>query len=456
MLRRDFFKLGYRALTAIGAASVVGRLSQVNALAQSSCPTDYKALVCVFLFGGNDGNNTLVPVSTQNPVNTYANYASIRGGLALPQASLNAIGTSKGEQFGLHPGLAELATLYNSNKNVALLANVGTLVNPLTQSQYLQKTAGIPVNLFSHLDQQTEWQSSQAQGFANTGWGGRLADAMAGCNGSFPMILSLDGSVLFANGSQTSPATLTAGQTLGLQGFNTSAASVARLAALKNLLSFDNGVALSKASNAIGSSGINQASQLSSALAGGTAALTTVFPATSLGQQLQQVAKIINVRSALGVSRQIFFTYLGGFDTHDKELTDQGSGLQQVSQAMNAFYKATGEMGISKDVVTFTESDFGRTLQPSGGSTLGTDHAWGSHHMIMGDSVKGGDIYGTFPTQHLSGPDDANNRGVWIPTTSLDQYGAALATWFGVSDPAKLAQVFPNLANFTTPPPAFL
>ncbi len=455
-LRRDFLKLGLRSLSAIGAASVVGRLSQVNALAQTACPTDYKALVCVFMFGGNDGNNTLVPVSTpSNPNNSYSNYATIRGGLALPQTSLNMIGTSKGDQFGLHPNLVELATLYNSNKNVAVVANVGSLVNPLTQTQYLQKTARIPANLFSHLDQQTEWQTAQAQGFANTGWGGRLADAMQGCNtGGFPLIVSLNGNVLFAAGAQSSPATVTAGAVAGLQGFNTTAPSVARLTALNNLLGFDNGLELAQASNAIGSAGIHQSTLLNQALASGKA-LTTAFPNTSLGNQLLQVAKIINVRSGLGVTRQIFFTFLGGFDTHDKELNDQATGLTQVSQAMQAFYTATQEMGVGQNVVTFTESDFGRTLQPSGGATLGSDHAWGSHHFVLGDAVKGGDLYGTFPTQKLSGPDDATTRGVWIPTTSLDQYGATLANWFGVP-PAKLATVFPNLANFKTPPPAFL
>ena len=171
---------------------------------------------------------------------------------------------------------------------------------------------------------------------------------------------------------------------------------------------------------------------------------------------MSQIAKIINVRASLGVNRQIFFAYLGGFDTHDLELNDQGTGLAAVSQALNAFYNSTVEMSVSQNVVTFTESDFGRTLQPSGGSTLGTDHAWGSHHFIIGDSVKGGDVYGTFPTQALQGPDDANNRGVWIPTTSIDQYGATLANWFGV-DPAKLGTVFPNLVNFAgLPLPAFL
>jgi uncharacterized protein (DUF1501 family) len=428
----------------------------VNALAQDACPTDYKALVCIFLFGGNDGNNTVVPISTpgSNPANSYSNYAQVRGGLALPAASLNAIGNSKGDQYGLHPSLTELASLYN-NKNVAVMVNVGTLVTPLTQAQYKNQQAAIPSNLFSHLDQQTEWQTSLAQGSGATGWGGRVADAIQGCNTSgFPTIVSVGGNNLFNTGAETNPATVTAGQVLGLQGFNTSAASVARLSALQSLLTFDNGVSLVQASNAIASSGLNQATVLNQALEGGKG-LTTVFPTTSLGTQLSQVAKIINVRSQLGMRRQIFFAYLGGFDTHDLELNDQGTGLAQVSQAMKAFYDATVEMGIADQVVTFTESDFGRTLQPSGGSTLGTDHAWGSHHFVMGGAVKGGDIYGTFPTLELSGPDDANNRGVWIPTTSLDQYGGSLATWFGV-DSSKLGTVFPNLVNFKNSLPAFL
>jgi len=453
--RRDLLKLGFRALSAIGASSVAGRLGQVNALAQTpACPTDYKALVCIFLFGGNDGNNTVIPVTTpkSNPNNSYAKYAAVRGGLALPQAILNMINTSKGDQYGLHPSLTEIASLYNNRKNVAILANVGTLVTPLTQAEYLGNQGAIPLNLFSHLDQQTEWQTSIAQGFATTGWGGRLADAMESCNsGKLPIIVSVGGNALFATGAKTNPATATPGQVLGLQGFSTSAASTARMTAVTNLLSFDNGLSLVGASNIIGGSGMSQATVLSQALAGGKP-LTTVFPTSSLGQQLEEVAKIINVRTALGMNRQIFFAFLGGFDTHDLELTNQAAGLQTVSQAMNAFYNATVEMGVNQDVVTFTESDFGRTLQPSGGATLGTDHAWGSHHFIMGDAVKGGNLYGVFPTQVLQGPDDANNRGVWIPQVSLDQYGATLATWFG----ANPSTVFPNLGNFTSPLPAFL
>src|SRR4051812_24731897 len=177
--RRKFLRIGCRSLAAVGAASLVGRFSQVNAFAQNACPTDYKALVCIFLFGGNDGNNTLIPISTPgtNPANSYANYSKVRAGLALPQATLNMIGNSKGDQYALHPSLTEVASLYNSQK-VAVVANVGTLVTPLTQSQYKNQLAAIPSNLFSHLDQQTEWQTSLAQGFGATGWGGRVADAV--------------------------------------------------------------------------------------------------------------------------------------------------------------------------------------------------------------------------------------------------------------------------------------
>src|SRR5258708_7763002 len=278
--RRQFLALGGRSLAAIGAASLAGRLSQVSGLAQTACPSDYKALVCVFLFGGNDGNNMVVPISTlkSNAANSYASYAAVRAGLALPQTSLNSINTSKGDEYGLHPSLVEMATLYNSKKNVAVVTNLGSLVTPLSQNDYLQRSKAIPLNLFSHLDQQTELQTSLAQGFATTGWGGRLADAMQGCNATdFPTVVSVGGNVLFATGSQTNPATVTAGQVLGLQGFSTSVSSQVRLAALQNLLSFDNGLTLVEASNAIASNGINQANVLNKALASGTA-LKTVFP----------------------------------------------------------------------------------------------------------------------------------------------------------------------------------
>jgi uncharacterized protein (DUF1501 family) len=440
----------------MGAAGLVSRFGQVNALAQNSCPSDYKALVCVFLFGGNDSNNTVIPIATPtgNPNNSYTGYSNVRKALALAQNTLHPVSAANGDQYALHPSLTELADLYTS-KNLAILANVGTLVTPLSKTQYQTAGALVPANLFSHSDQQQEWQSSVAQGLTGTGWGGRVADLMQGCNSSaFPMIVSVGGNSLFSTGATTNPATVLPGQPLGLQGFDTTAVSQARLTALQNLLSFDNGLSLVQSANAITGNGVNQGVLLNQALAGATP-LTTTFPTSTLGQQLLQVARIIGVRGQLGVRRQIFFTSLGGFDTHEQQINTQTTILQQVSQAMRALYDATVEMGVVSNVLTFTESDFSRTLQPNGSASVGTDHAWGSHQMIMGGGVRGGDLYGQFPTLALTGPDDVSGRGVWLPTTSLDQYGATLATWFGVTSD-QLTQVFPNLSNFKTPLPKFV
>lgn len=454
--RRKFLNICCRSLASGGAAGMVSRFGMVNALAQNSCPADYRALVCVFLFGGNDSNNMVIPISTPagNPENSYTVYANVRKGLALAQNSLLSIAAANGDQYALHPSMSDLAGLYTS-KNLAILANVGTLVAPITKAQYQAPGATVPTNLFSHADQQQEWQTSLGQRPSSTGWGGRMADLMQGCNSSnFPMIVSVGGNSLFSTGAQTNPATVLPGQPLGLQGFDNSPAAQARLTAFQNLLTFDNGVALVQADNAITKNGVNQGILLNQALAGASA-LKTTFPNTTLGQQLQQVARIIQARGALGVRRQIFFTSLGGFDTHQQQLNLQSNNLLQVSQAMKALYDATVEMGVDQQVMTFTESDFSRTLQPNGSASVGTDHAWGSHQLVMGGGVKGGDLYGQFPTLALAGPDDANNRGVWVPTTSLEQYGAALATWFGVA-PDQLSQVFPNLPNFKTPPPAIV
>jgi len=439
--RRKFLNIGCRSLASLGAASFFNRFGLMNAMAQSSCPTDYKALVCVFFFAGNDGNNTIIPIATPN--NTYAGYAALRQVLALPQAQLPQIATSSGALYGMHPRLTELQQLYNSS-NLAVMANVGPLRTPLTRAQYLAPAPTVPLNLFSHSDQQLEWQSAIYTGFATTGWAGRVADVIQGCNApsTFPTIVSVGGNSLFATGQQSSPATVTPGGQLGLQGFG--ALPNARYTAFQQLLSLDNGLSLVQASNHVTTNGINDATMLGAALTG-SSGIKTVFPATSIGQQLLQVAKIIQVRSSLMMKRQIFFVTLGGFDTHNNQINDQNTLFSQVSPAMAAFYNATVELGVSQQVTTFTESDFCRTCQPSSGA--GSDHAWGNHHFILGGAVKGGDIYGKFPTLAFSTTDDAGSRGVWIPTTALDQYGATLASWFGVSD-TDLATVFPNLSVF--------
>ena len=443
--RRGFIKIGAASVGSL-ALRPFGLLP---ALAQSSSP-DYRALVCVFLFGGNDSNNMIVPVDDTN----YKAYLSVRGNLALSTANLTApIYTVTGNApYSLHASLAELASMF-SNKELAVVANVGSLVQPTTRAQYQSQTAPVPSNLFSHSDQQLQWQTSVPTGHSATGWAGRAADLVASQNlSSFPTFLSVAGNSLMGTGADTQPVALSPGQSLDLKGFNNTPASVARRAALENLLTLETGLKLAQAANNVLSNSIADAKALDSALSKATA-LKTTFPKTSLGAQLQQVAQIIQVRDSLGMRRQIFFASLGGFDTHTNEINTHKQLYPQLSQALAAFNSAIQELGVQNDVTTFTESDFSRTFQPTSGD--GSDHAWGSHHVVMGGAVKGGDIYGKFPAFELAGPNDADTRGRWIPTTAIDQYGATLCSWFGIKD-ADLQTVFPNFANFGSQKLTFL
>jgi uncharacterized protein (DUF1501 family) len=412
-------------------------------MAQSSSAS-YRALVCVFLFGGNDSNNTIIPTDDTN----IQAYNSIRGALALSGTDLtpNVYDAVTNAPYAFHSKLAEVASLFSS-KELAVVANVGSLVQPLTRAQYIAAQTPIPVNLFSHADQQLQWQSSIAQGNSSTGWGGRVADYIESQNinsSKFPTFFSVAGNALLGTGAQTQPVALGPGQSLQLTGFNTTAPSQARLTALNNLLTLDTGVSLVQAANDTMANSIADATSLSAALAKATA-LKTVFPKTSIGEQLQQVAQIIQVQADLGMSRQIFFCSLGGFDTHTNEINTHNTLYPELSPALAAFYDATQELNMAQNVTTFTESDFSRTFQPTSGN--GSDHAWGSHHLVLGGAVQGGQIYGKFPTFQLGGPDDTDARGRWIPTTAIDQYGATLSSWFGIPDSA-LATVFPNFANF--------
>jgi uncharacterized protein (DUF1501 family) len=437
--RRDLLRLACCSAAGASLVSGLSKFGLVSALAQGT--TDYKALVCIFMFGGNDSNNMLVPTDSR-----YAQYLQARSVLALPQSQLLPLQIGGQSIYGLHPNMPEMQGYFNNQQSLAIVANVGTLVQPTTQATYRAFT-NLPENLFSHSDQQDQWQSAQLAGIPVSGWAGKVADNVQTFNAAaqFPPILSISGSPVFCTGLTTRPFSMDPGQPPGLDGFDTSAASQARYAATQQLLTFDSGLSMVQAANTVTGQAVKFAQVLSAALKN-VAPLQTLFPGTYLGQQLQQVAQVISARSALGVQRQIFFCSYGGFDTHADQLPQQVQLLSTVSQGMSAFYQATQELGVANQVTTFTLSEFSRTLEPS--SNGGTDHAWGSHQLILGGAVKGHAIYGTFPTLALGGPNDADQNGRWIPTTALDQYAATLATWFGVGA-ANLPSIFPNLVNFT-------
>ena len=447
--RRDFIRMGCCSAASFGVTAAFGHLNLIHAFAANPT-TDYRALVCIFLFGGNDSNNMIIP----NDSAGYLNYQTLRSNLAIPQNTLLPIVAKTGNvPYGLHPELTGLQGLFNSGQ-VAILANVGTLAQPVTRAQYMAGGPTLPINLFSHSDQQTQWQTAQFDGTGNTGWAGRTADNLQSLNAGaqYPPITTVAGGAILTTGAQTQPYALIPGSTPGLNGFESSAPANARLTALQQLLTFDTGISLIQSSSAIASQALQESAVLAGALSG-LSPLETQFPTTGIGAQLQQVAQIIQARSALGLQRQIFFCSLGGFDTHGNQLPIQDSLFTQLNAAMTAFYNATVELSLPQQVTTFTLSDFSRTFQP--GSNGGSDHGWGSHHIIMGGAVAGGDVYGQFPQLALGGPNDAGSNGRWIPTTSVDQYGGTLAQWFGVV-PANLPSIFPNIASFSTPTLTFL
>jgi len=434
--RRTFIKCA--SLAAAGNVLGLRPFGALNALAQSA--TDYKALVCVFLFGGNDANNTLIPFDTTG----YGNYASIRGDLALAQNTLLPL--TPAPNFALNPNLPDIQALFNSN-NAAFVANVGTLIQPLTRTQYLAGQTA-PTNLFSHPDQQLEWQNAAQSASTQTGWAGRIADSLGATyntGASIPMITSVAGDTLFCNGTATSPVSISPGN-VGAASCSEGSECGARQASAQALLTLDTGVSLVQADDTITSNAYAYAKTLADAVQSITP-LQTVFPANNgLAAQLKQIAQIIQVRAALGVQRQIFFASLGNFDTHADQLALQSTLLAEISPALAAFYNATVELNVSSEVTTFTMSDFSRTFQPN--SNNGSDHAWGSHHMVIGGAVKGGQIYGTYPTLALAGPDDSGSNGRWVPSTASSQYAATLAQWFGVPA-ADLPTILPSIGNFT-------
>lgn len=461
--RRDFLRLSCGAAGLAVFEQGLERFGLMAGVAEAAPAYPYKALVCIFLFGGNDSNNMVVPMYGSG----YAAYLGARGGsLAIPQASLLPITpTSLGLQYGLHPAMTGLQGLFNSGK-LAVVCNTGPLNAPTAKSQYLGNSAYRPYQLFSHSDQQSIWMSPRADQKTNVGWGGLYADAVASPFNqgvSFPAVASLSGNNQFNLGAVTKPISVAPAPTglnriFLLNGFTASAGDTARRVAMDALRGYDGTIPLVNATSAV----TQQAVDISSALQ--TDPVVGTFPNTGIGNQLKQVAKLIKLnQTSLNVSRQVFFCSMGGFDTHQDELTGHTSLYGQLSAAMTAFYTEMSAQTLQNSVTVFTQSDFGRTLAPSGsGTSVGSDHAWGSHHFVLGGSVLGGDFYGVvgpnatvFPDLTLGGIYDTDNRGRFIPTCASDQYASTLGLWFGVA-PSALNTIFPNLSKFATNNVGFL
>ncbi len=435
--RREFLRRGACALGGVALASTVESLRIVNALAPQAA-ADYRALVCVFLNGGNDGDNMVIPFDN------YAAYSAARGpsGLALPQASILQLNPARGRTFGFHTNMPELRDLFNKGK-LAVLFNTGPLLEPLTRAAYLNGTGQVPPYLFSHLDQVRVWQTAQHETVGVvSGWGGRTADRAAALNGpaTFPQLVSIFNINRFNVGVNTRPLALfDSSRQLNsvlvydqAPGF-TAEQTAARRAAVDEATGLGREAVMMRAAGDVRSTAL----RTSETLATVSPSLATVFPNTTLGRQLEQVARVISLRNVFGMKRQIFFCYLDGFDTHSRQREVHDALLQEISRAMLAFYDSTVEMGVAGGVTTFTLSDFGRTFDSAGVvAGVGSDHGWGNNHLIMGGAVRGGDFYGTPSALALGGPDDTDGgsspRGRWIPTTSIEQYAATLARWYGV------------------------
>jgi uncharacterized protein (DUF1501 family) len=431
-----------------GALMGTTALGQLGAFAaHAAAASDYKALVCIFLYGGNDTNNMIVPLDSAG----YANYAQTRSYLALPQAQLLPLAAASGApQYGLHPALPGLQSLWAAGQ-LAVVANVGTLVQPLTKTEYLSTSTLKPESLFSHIDQQHQWQASiSSTSSSNSGWGGRLADQLAtlNVNASVPPMISTGGNNLFVTGAASQALVIPVSGSFGLNGFSNSAADSARRSALEQLLNVDQSINLTQAAQSIMTGALASSAILNPILTTTDATLSARFAGltSNFSKQLLAIAKVIEARSTLGASRQVFLATLGSFDTHTNQLDEQQTLFSQMDPALTAFHGAMADIGAGSSVTSFTLSDFSRNFLPNTGG--GTDHAWGSHPIVIGDAVKGGSIYGTMPTLELSGPDDATNLGRWIPTIAVDQFAATLASWFG-ADATALAAVLPNLSAFS-------
>ncbi len=461
--RRTFLKQA--SCAAVGSTGLFSTILNMQMTSQVAAQTpfdDYKALVCIFLGGGNDSYNMLVPTGDDD----YAQYQTIRGSVALPKTGADSLiklaaQNTNGREFSIHPAMPEVARLFDAG-NIAFLANVGTLVEPTTVQQYKNNSVVLPRALFSHSDQIQQWQTSIPQSVSATGWAGRMADILfdpSATNAPISTNISLSGNNLWQAGSNTTFYTITSDGSIDLDGKNNWHKSAAFLRyntvvgegdddvnsligqQYQNLFeeAYLNEVSGSiTKSNFFGEAFNSVADQINE----------TYFVENNLSGSLKGIAQTIAARNLLGMKRQCFFVIVGGWDHHQELLDTQYELLRMLSVALDGFWKALTDLGIQHNVTTFTASDFGRTLRSNG---RGTDHAWGGHQLIMGGgALQGGRIYGTYPSageMSLGEGLDVGNNGRMLPTTSVDEYFSELALWFGVQ-PSDLSTVFPNITNF--------
>lgn len=451
--RREFLRTA-SALSVAGSATPWAiNLASIGAAAAQTVPADYKALVCIFMYGGNDHSNVIVPFDDTG----YQQYAQSRSNLALAQntlLALNAPASSSlsGRQVAMRAEMAQsfaatqlgLKGLYDAGR-LSVLANVGTLRVPTTMAQYRARSVPLPPSLFSHNDQQTNWQASPtAREGTRIGWGGLIGDLFAASN-QFQNFtcMSASGGTVFLSGRNTVQMQIGSNGAVQINALNNQTLFGGQNVGntVRTIMTADRTQTLEKDYNAINKRAADSAQALNTALANVT--LTTQFPTSGLGTQLRNVARIIGARSALNSRRQVFHVSIGGFDQHSGLVGGHGPLWATISQAVGAFYAATVELGIADKVTTFTASDFGRTLNSNGD---GSDHGWGAHHLAVGGAVKGGDVYGAFPVVVLGGPEDVG-RGNLLPGQAVVQYAATMATWFGVAA-ADLSTVVPGVENF--------
>jgi uncharacterized protein (DUF1501 family) len=444
--RREFLRTASALSVAGSATPLVLNLAAMSAASAQTMPSDFKALVCVFLYGGNDHSNTIVPFDNAS----YQLYAQSRTNLALAQNTLLPLTTPTnpsmtGRQVAMRPEMAPLKAIYDLGK-AAVLANIGPMRAPMSMVQYRNNSVPRPMGLFSHNDQQSDWQSFGPEG-TRIGWGGRLGDLFASAN-TYQNVtaISTSGAAVFVSGSNVAQLQLGNNGAQGIPALQANAnvfSTTSASAPLKDIMTAASTHVLANDYNKIVKRSTEAAAAINTSL--GAVTLTTQFPGTGLGNQMRNVARMIAARQALGARRQVFHVSIGGFDQHSGLVGGHGPLWAQISAAMAAFYNATVELGIANNVTAFTASDFGRTLDSNG---QGSDHGWGAHHVVVGGAIKGGELYGAWPDTVLRGPNDVG-RGNLLPTTSVDQLVGTFATWFGV--PAgNMKDVIPNAANWSS------